>query len=1248
MTRRTPAPVAGSERVRRQWWPGAGGLLAGLAVVPLGFWLSWSALQAGPSGAPLAPGLAGAPIHGQVTDLATGLPLPGAIVVADTAATATDAEGRYRLTVPPGRHDVRVVADGYVGTTLVAVTAGPADQPANVALPPANPAEAAARAGANRLTAREASELAQAAAAAPVAMAAPITAVPAVIRVLMPDGTIVAMDTDDYLKGVVPAEMGFVFRRALEALKAQAIASRTYAATACLADSAGDPGRCEPGLDANVDTTTRTQVWRPVHYDVTDEAVQATHGQAARDGDALIRALFFARTSLRTLDSEDSPCCGNTVTRYLRSVSSPEAFGVRWGHGAGMSQEGAAVFGAWGATAAEIVEHYYSGVRVDPPGQPRLFDAGASPRSVGPGDVVTFTVGYADPDGDPPAVAHLLVDGQPRPMRALSAAGADFRLGVTYAVSATLPAGQHGLTFRFEDGLTGPVTLDGGAITVTAGAPDRAKGAPVPARPGVPAAAGTTLAGSVALPPTDLAPVAGALIARSDAAVAPAGAGAAVLESPPHAADFPFMAVAARWDGTEPAGAAVELAVRTSRDGVSWSAWTPLSEDDTDARSAAADGAHWTRLLVARGRYLRLRVVLSATDDAVPVLGGVTLHYLNSDAGPVAPPAAAQAAAPRVIARSGWGADESLRFKDGQEIWPVEYTQPRAQIVHHTVTTNDPADPAAVVRSIYYYHAVTRGWGDIGYNFLVDHRGNVYEGRYGGERNGQITQGGHALQFNANTIGVALLGTFTDVQPSTAARAALVDLLAAKGQQYGLDPYAGVTLAGSHFAYRVLGHRDVLPGHTSCPGDTFYPDMPAIRQSVAAAMAAATPTRPPPSATPTRRPASATPYRTPTAPVPTTPIPGECADGVANGGFEVEDNAWVRNRASYSGYDVYRGAKAMFVGLRNDEADTAQTYASVQQTVQLPPRIGSARLTFAAASNGDEADRRLVRLMDASGAVIALGNTTLPAKSGWTTYDLDVTAALAGRGGQAVRVYFAVINNGDGQRSYVRLDDVALVVCGPPGPTSATATPSPSPVQPPDTATPGPSPTPRPTATPAPPACANRLPAGDFEAPGLADWTTSGEHPAQRIAAPARSGAGALALGLVAPGTDGFGYAAVARDVTLPARMVSATLALADRPLSVGPGDAFVVELRHLADGSRHVLLGPEVADPLGVWTEHRFALDPAALGPSLQVYLAVLNRAQAGGPGAVTAVAVDDLRLDVCADARPSPAFLPALSRSP
>lgn len=1198
--------------------------LALLAVVLL--------FPAGRLAQPAAP-LLGSGITGTILDLATGRPIAGAVVLAGTGGTATDSGGRYRLVLPAGQYNLRVTADGYSGATWTGLALPPSGTVADLGLPPLHTDAVGERATAERITDRAETELAASDAPPATHLAAAVTEVPRVIRVLMSDGRIVAMDTDEYLKGVVPAEMGYVFRRGIEALKAQAIASRTYAAIRCLADSAGDPARCEPGLDANVDTTTRTQVWRPTHYDVTDEAVMATHGQVARDGAALISALFFARTNLSTLNSEASPCCGGTATRYLRAVSSPDPFRVRWGHGAGLSQEGSAVFGAWGATAEEIVEHYYTGAKVQAPGRPKLYDAGVAPRQAGPAEPITFRVGYSDPDGDAPVSHTVVIDGQARAMTGPRSVP-DFRLGADYIYTTTLPAGTHALSFRFDDGFTEPVTLDAGTVTVGAGAAGNraaAAAAAVAELPDDDPSALGTRSGRMDFGADELEPVVGATVARNADGVAPAEAGMAIVESPAWAAEFPFMAVAARWLGVLPDGAEVHITIRSSRDGVAWSDWVELAHDDVDAKEPSPDGAHWTRLLVARGRYLQARLALAAAgpNEAPPRVGGLTLHYFNSDAGPSAPMVGALAA-PRVVPRAGWGADERLRFdENGTEVWPVSYTRPLAEVVHHTVTANDPADPAAVVRSVYYYHAVTREWGDIGYNFLVDHRGNVYEGRFGGERPGQIVQGGHALQYNPNTIGVSLLGTFSEVQPSAAARSALVSFLAAKATQYGLQPLAPVTLLGNRFAFSLLGHRDVLPGHTECPGNAFYPDLGPIRNDVVAEMqagaaATATATRPPPSATPSRVPATSSPP---------TPVPTECGDEVVNGGFEVEDSSWIRNRAHFTAYDVYRGERSLFIGLRNDDPDSAQTYASAMQVLRLPARVGTARLTFAAKTVGQASDRRIVRLMDAQGAIIGLGSVSLPAASGWTRYDLDVTDALAGQGGREVRVYFAVVNNGDGQRSYLRLDDVALVVCAGPGSTSPTASPvaSVTPTVPQPTTTAGPS------ATPSVVPCENLLPGGGFEAPALAGWTVSGEHPVQRVGVPSFAGGGAVALGLTSAGNDGFGYAALARDVVLPLGAVSATLSVALQPLALAPGDAVVLELRRTTDGVRQLLLGPHLADPVGRWQVHRFPLALSDLGPEIQVYLAVLNRGQAGGEGAVTAVAADELRLDVCGGRPPA-----------
>jgi hypothetical protein len=215
---------------------------------------------------------------------------------------------------------------------------------------------------------------------------------------------------------------------------------------------------------------------------------------------------------------------------------------------------------------------------------------------------------------------------------------------------------------------------------------------------------------------------------------------------------------------------------------------------------------------------------------------------------------------PAVISRGSWGADESLRFDStGKEIWPPEFWPIQKLIVHHTATQNHDPDPAATIRSIYYYHAVTQGWGDIGYNFLVDEAGNVYEGRHsrsyalgesptGEDLNGNGVTGGHAYNYNAGTTGVALLGTLTNQDATAAARDALERVLAWKASAHGIDPqgsslYTNPVNGTQKTFANIAGHRDV--NSTECPGGVFYATLPTIRADVAARIAG---TPPPPMA----------------------------------------------------------------------------------------------------------------------------------------------------------------------------------------------------------------------------------------------------------------------------------------------------------------------------------------------------------------------------------------------------------------
>ena len=175
-------------------------------------------------------------------------------------------------------------------------------------------------------------------------------------------------------------------------------------------------------------------------------------------------------------------------------------------------------------------------------------------------------------------------------------------------------------------------------------------------------------------------------------------------------------------------------------------------------------------------------------------------------------------------------------------------------IVHHTAGRNNDPDPEATIRAIYYDHAVLRGYGDIDYNFLIDAQGRVYEGRHSREYApgepittedlaGNQVRGSHARDFNDGTVGIVLLGTFTNVQPTAAARSSLIRLLAWKAEAHGIDPkgkglYVNPQLGNSKILYNISGHRDV--NATACPGDAFYATFPQLRQQVADYIASTT------------------------------------------------------------------------------------------------------------------------------------------------------------------------------------------------------------------------------------------------------------------------------------------------------------------------------------------------------------------------------------------------------------------------
>lgn len=162
-----------------------------------------------------------------------------------------------------------------------------------------------------------------------------------------------------------------------------------------------------------------------------------------------------------------------------------------------------------------------------------------------------------------------------------------------------------------------------------------------------------------------------------------------------------------------------------------------------------------------------------------------------------------------------------------------EFTTPTHIIVHHSAGFNESDDFKEVVAYYYDLHVNTNGWDDIGYNWLIDPNGVIYEARPDG------FQGAHFSCINENTVGICLIGDFTDQLPTDEAIQTLVNLIGYEASAHTLDVSMDTYhLTGDFILPTIAGHRDSSGSEnacsgTACPGNTFYPTLATIREQVA-------------------------------------------------------------------------------------------------------------------------------------------------------------------------------------------------------------------------------------------------------------------------------------------------------------------------------------------------------------------------------------------------------------------------------
>jgi hypothetical protein len=187
---------------------------------------------------------------------------------------------------------------------------------------------------------------------------------------------------------------------------------------------------------------------------------------------------------------------------------------------------------------------------------------------------------------------------------------------------------------------------------------------------------------------------------------------------------------------------------------------------------------------------------------------------------------------PVIYSRAQWGANENLRDKSS-----LHYGTIQTGFIHHTVNANNytAEQVPALIRGIYAYHTQSRGWSDIGYNFLVDRFGRIWEGRYGGVDRPVV--GAHTLGYNEYSFAMSAIGNYDIAQPPQAVLDAYAALFAWKLSLYNIPANATHLWVKDRYLNAINGHRDV--GQTACPGKYLYAKIPSIRVAAAAIQATA-------------------------------------------------------------------------------------------------------------------------------------------------------------------------------------------------------------------------------------------------------------------------------------------------------------------------------------------------------------------------------------------------------------------------
>lgn len=306
----------------------------------------------------------------------------------------------------------------------------------------------------------------------------------------------------------------------------------------------------------------------------------------------------------------------------------------------------------------------------------------------------------------------------------------------------------------------------------------------------------------------------------------------------------PFTGLAIGWSvrGEDAAPDEFIVKIRTRKEGEEWRGWVQtrgyLHPDDSPSGlywsmlyatpDARADNEFEVVIRTPHQRALTELRISAADARSQPSEDDRTARISDLN----------ETAKPEILGRAGWwGSLPDDELEPGYTPRQISITH---AAVHHTVTVNEPPDPAQVIRQIWDWHVNDNGWLDIGYNFLIDHEGTIYQGRYNPWISTTDVRGAHAGRANSRSVGIAFLGQFEPGaapqvgDPAARAMDALVKMISWRFGQRGIDPLGRAVISvnpdGSRVLPTIFGHRDVSA--TACPGENLYTLLSDVRNSI--------------------------------------------------------------------------------------------------------------------------------------------------------------------------------------------------------------------------------------------------------------------------------------------------------------------------------------------------------------------------------------------------------------------------------